>query len=1042
MKVMIIQTNIPALYALRQKKNTDNSVAKNLEKLSSGFRIRHAADDAAGLAVSEKMRAQITELERCELNVSEGIDIAQTADGALEEVEVMLRRARELCLQASNGTYSDQERLYMSEEINQLFGEIEHITSTSKYNTIPLFRSIPNDSDEPVYTYVEDFNKVSDQQLWGEMDFVKSEEFAPPVEAKRATATFQLADDVVMNYAELLDKKSLTIGGYTYTFRKDVSQNSDYSDPRIISIKNIQTVKEAMEELSQFTGIDKVDVDETTKTVTLTGSLTPYSYPVEANGVTSTYSVQNGNGAYQNNWRVENPAGKETIGEVDGSGITNNQPAYGTELSLSFDMSGIKEPIDVANLRRNTLNIYIDGLSTPNVRIPYSAIFSQSPSTITKGEFAQKVIDKLKSTSPLDSSIKDIKYTAPNLEIRINLPASASSSTQHSAYISEINEGKREDTSSTARPKWTTTPLPLHTSSTPPSAEVGGTYVVQIPDVGSFNPPFSFQLGSYSHIFYNSQDSATPIRTDGTTMFSPDDYYTNTHDIKGKSAAQIRAEVVDMLKDYSKRYSGVSVKEQGNTLIFASNPNTSAPSFAIRGNTIEVKPAIPASSYVLSSSNIYFNQEVSVPFSVEQPFDVAKLIGKGFGISNGSSSSTIYRWEFTDGSGLRSDYNDIDISGCTSFTDLAAAMKAAIEKTNAFGKDCEVKVDESKNPAALSINWRRRCNYYQVSVSDGADGVSGIVKDGPVQFSGGTTVGHEQKILDFSSINTNNLDTLLGKGFRVNCATCEGEYINVYFCWKNDGSAPPSFTHDVTINGQTVTRTIHNIPVELSKVTSGDQIVKSIVDQVKPSLNHYTDMDVGDPSTSLVIRDKRLGIVYDAQTKEEFFGSVESGVYTNFIYTVTKEEIVPPEPPEGQLLNFRHCEVDIYAGHNPEPQLIPIHLPFLSLTQLRLNPPKLVDLTDKDQEPLSLLKKVDRANESIADSRAVMGADYNRLEHAYQALTHSTTNLKDAESRIRDADMAGLMMEKIKNDILSQPQQSIIAQASKRPELVLQLLRA
>ena len=87
---MIIQTNIQAMYALREKKNTDSAIVKNLEKLSSGFRIRQAADDAAGLAVSEKMRAQITELERCELNVSEGIDIAQTADGALDEVGEML----------------------------------------------------------------------------------------------------------------------------------------------------------------------------------------------------------------------------------------------------------------------------------------------------------------------------------------------------------------------------------------------------------------------------------------------------------------------------------------------------------------------------------------------------------------------------------------------------------------------------------------------------------------------------------------------------------------------------------------------------------------------------------------------------------------------------------------------------------------------------------------------------------------------------------------------------------------------------------------
>lgn len=1025
---MIIQTNIPALYALREKMNTDNAIAKNLQKLSSGFRMRQAADDAAGLAVSEKMRAQITELERCELNVSEGIDIAQTADGALEEVGGMLRRARELCLQASNGAYSDRERNYMSEEINQLFGEIEHITSSSRYNTIPLFQSIPNDSGDPVYLYVEEFNKAVNQQLWGEMDFVKNEDFAPPAPAKPATVTFRLADDIVMNYAIMLDKKSIKVGGVTYTFRADQNQNSS-GNPSIISLKGIQTVKEAMEQLAKFSDIDKVDVDEDAKTVTLAGSLDDYYYPVEANGTTTHYWADKGNGERKNSWTVENPEGKATINEVDGNGIANNQPVYGKELSLSYDMSNVKEPIDVANLRRNSLNIYITGANPPSAQISYADIFTKTTGTITKTEFINALVNKLQTTPPLYGANTTINYTSPNLEIITSLPASASSGKHCYAYISESTQGKQEDT---AKPSWKTNALAFTTSSTPPSAEVGGTFTVKIPDVSSFQAPFSFQLGSYNHVFYDSKNQATPIKGDGTTMFSTGDYYTSTHDISGKSPAEIRAEVVKMIKNYG---SG-SVKEQGNELVFSSNPNISAPRFNIQGCVVEVKAAIPPSTAVLSGSSLYFSQEVSVPFTVEKPFNASKLIGTGFGFNNGNGSS-MYQWEFTDGTGLRSDYNDIDISGCKSLTDLAAVMETAIRAKGSFGNDCKVVVDESKTPASLSIEWRRRCGSYQVSVSDGAEGVSGIVKDGPVQFSGGAIVGHEQKVLDFSSINTNNLDTLLGKGFRVNCATCEGEYINVYFCWQNDGSAPPSFTHNVTINGQNVTRTIHNIPVELSKVTSGDQIVKSIVDQVKPSLNHYTDMEVGDPSTSLVIQDKRLGLVYDNLTGQEYIGSVESGVYTNFTYTVTKEEIAPPEPPEGGLLDFRHCEVMIYAGHNPEPEMIPIHLPFLSLTQLRLNPPKLVDLTDKDQHPLELLKKIDCAH----DSRAVMGADYNRLEHAYQVLAHTAANLKDAESRIRDADMAGLMMEKIKNDILSQPQQSIIAQASKRPELVLQLLQ-
>ena len=326
---------------------------------------------------------------------------------------------------------------------------------------------------------------------------------------------------------------------------------------------------------------------------------------------------------------------------------------------------------------------------------------------------------------------------------------------------------------------------------------VGCTYTVVFTDASSFNLPFSFKLGSEYHIFYDSQNPNTPIRTDGTTTYSTSEYYTNTHDVHGKSPDQIRAQVVDMIK---KAGSG-TVKEQGNALIFTANPNTSAYRFTIEGASIQVKAAIPASTSVLSNT-LYFSQDVSVPFTVEKPFDASKLIGTGFGISNGNGNS-IVKWEFTDGTGLRSDYRDIDISACKSFADLAVAMEAAIKATGSFN-DCKVIVDEAKTPASLSIQWKRYCNFYDVNVSDGAEGVSGIMKGGPVQFSGGTAIGHEQKTLDFSSINTNNLDSLLGKGFRVNCATCEGEYINVYFCWENDGSAPPSFTHDVTINGQTV----------------------------------------------------------------------------------------------------------------------------------------------------------------------------------------------------------------------------------------------
>ena len=107
---MRIQHNITALSAYRNLTNNNSAVAKNLEKLSSGYRINRAGDDAAGLAISEKMRAQITGLKTAQKNANDGISLVQTAEGALTEVHSMLNRMVELANQSANGTYQDEDR--------------------------------------------------------------------------------------------------------------------------------------------------------------------------------------------------------------------------------------------------------------------------------------------------------------------------------------------------------------------------------------------------------------------------------------------------------------------------------------------------------------------------------------------------------------------------------------------------------------------------------------------------------------------------------------------------------------------------------------------------------------------------------------------------------------------------------------------------------------------------------------------------------------------------------------------------------------------
>ena len=136
---MRIQHNITALNAHRNLSNNNSSVGKNLEKLSSGYKINRAGDDAAGLAISEKMRAQITGLETAQKNANDGVSLVQTAEGALTEVHSMLNRMVELATQSANGTYSSSNRTEMQKEITALKAEIDRIGNTCNFNGTKLF---------------------------------------------------------------------------------------------------------------------------------------------------------------------------------------------------------------------------------------------------------------------------------------------------------------------------------------------------------------------------------------------------------------------------------------------------------------------------------------------------------------------------------------------------------------------------------------------------------------------------------------------------------------------------------------------------------------------------------------------------------------------------------------------------------------------------------------------------------------------------------------------------------------------------------------
>ena len=212
---MIVQHNITAMNANRMLGMTTNSLSKSTEKLSSGYRINRAADDAAGLSISEKMRKQIRGLDQASTNAEDGVSAVQTAEGALTEVHSMLQRMNELAVQASNGTNSQSDRQALQDEISQLTTEIDRVAETTKFNETYLLKGDKGTKDITL--------EAHDAGLKGSL-----------TNNGNGTATF------VMDALEAGD--SVSIGGKTYTIGSTKAEVEAEYDKQVTAAGNKVTI--------------------------------------------------------------------------------------------------------------------------------------------------------------------------------------------------------------------------------------------------------------------------------------------------------------------------------------------------------------------------------------------------------------------------------------------------------------------------------------------------------------------------------------------------------------------------------------------------------------------------------------------------------------------------------------------------------------------------------------------------------------------------------------------------------------------------------
>lgn len=228
---MVIQHNIAAINSYRNLATNQSALSKNLEKLSSGYKINRAGDDAAGLAISESMRSQINGLNQAVSNANDGVGLIQTAEGALTETHSMLQRLKTLSTQAANGTYTDTARKNIKAEVDALTAEIDRISTSTEFNGVkPL--AAGNNMTFQIGATKDETLKVTSQTMDSQTLGVKNITVDSVANANTAIDTINKAIDTVSGYRAQLGAAQNRME-HTINNLKVTSENVTAAESRI-----------------------------------------------------------------------------------------------------------------------------------------------------------------------------------------------------------------------------------------------------------------------------------------------------------------------------------------------------------------------------------------------------------------------------------------------------------------------------------------------------------------------------------------------------------------------------------------------------------------------------------------------------------------------------------------------------------------------------------------------------------------------------------------------------------------------------------------
>ena len=422
---MVVQHNLTAMNANRMLGLTTGSQAKSTEKLSSGYRINRAADDAAGLSISEKMRRQIRGLDRASTNADDGVSAVQTAEGALNEVQDMLQRMNELAVQAANGTNSENDRSYIQSEIDQLVTEIDRVAETTKFNETYLLKG-----DGVGGKYVDmgttDFSTIAGITSGGD-------------QTDTGSGTYSVDRDIVLNFANSVDygedaAGTMKIAGESYAI-------SDYSDiedlaAAISSNKNVNSVDLVYTNgASASTSTAGVTLTNTNTSTTVSGDVTfkvtsnvtaDTSATVTIDGASITFTVatkldDDGNVIFDQettNQNVRSALTAATMSYTDADGVFSVKLAATMTVNAAATVDSLKFNLHVGadSSATNKIGVNIESMSADGLGISGIKVTSEKTATDAIDVIAEAIQKVSKQRSDLGAVQNRLEHTINNLD--------------------------------------------------------------------------------------------------------------------------------------------------------------------------------------------------------------------------------------------------------------------------------------------------------------------------------------------------------------------------------------------------------------------------------------------------------------------------------------------------------------------------------------------------------------------------------------------------------------------------------------------------